>query len=244
MRSSELQHTSRCAPRFSRRFAISLRLCQCPWLISERQLRRPLSLVRRWSSRNPYRRNRLTPRDAFLAWISTKQAAGLRSSSKEERFASLYKHILTFLDDDINVNELFDAMRVRRRRARMRSCGLNVFLELMKSTYLSSVKREIISSLVPSFSWDREEVLNSTSPDVLFDLSACGVHLSTKLTDSLRDLYSVLLDILKKPFVSGGRLLQATLHAFALDYENDELFKLVNELGIFPTLNKLLSAAG
>src|SRR5688572_3807088 len=70
-------------------------------------------------------------------------------------------------------------------------------------------------------------------------LSAGGKHLIAQTRSAFRDLYTSLSRVLGDPARSGTSLLQATLHAFALQY-TEEHFDLVVSLKIFEAIHKLL----
>jgi phosphoribosyl-ATP pyrophosphohydrolase len=45
-----------------------------------------------------------------------------------ERFTLLYKYVLNFLDNDVSIADIVDAMKVRRRRSGMRSCACGLYV--------------------------------------------------------------------------------------------------------------------
>ena len=90
-------------------------------------------------------------RDTLLAWQSTKEAVLLKYASADERFAQLWKVVLTFLSDaDVNVAKLEQSIAQRRRKARVKAAGIRAFRVLMQTSALASVKREIAAAVAPS----------------------------------------------------------------------------------------------
>lgn len=98
-------------------------------------------------------------------------------------------------------------------------CSLCRFLNC---AHLSSVKREIVASLVPALSWSRKEALSGVAPELLIRLKPAGDALTAEVMESFRELYSSLINILRSPVRSGSQLLQAALHAFSLKYGDDD----------------------
>ncbi len=180
-------------------------------------------------------------RDTLLAWQSTKDSLRLKDASGEERFGLVWKLVLTFLSgSDVNLASLRAAMAVVRRRARLRAAGLRAFRDLLSSVALSSVKREILASLLPSLHPSERDAYQGLAADIMHGLRGCGDSLVRETQTSFKLLYEELARILARPTVSGGYLIQSTLHAFSLNYVEEE-FELVVSLGIFKALQNMLA---
>jgi len=176
----------------------------------------------------------------LLAWQATRATVPLRYAEPDERFGLVWKHVLQLLDETaLNLDSLIESMALRRRRARMRARGLRMLNQLLNCASLSSVKREIVASLVPALSWSNKEAMSGVAPDLMVRLRPAGSALTNEVLESFQAVYRSLIGILKNPVRSGSQLLQAALYAFSLKY-SDEEFRLALSLGIFPVLNHLL----
>src|SRR5690349_14900800 len=109
-------------------------------------------------------------------------------------------------------------MSVRRQRARIRMRGLVLMRDLLECAKLSTVKREVMASLVPALHESDRVAFSGASAKPLNALETSGRHVVTQLRAAFRSLYSSLAHILLEPEISGAPLLQSTLHAFSLQY--------------------------
>eukprot|EP00463_Aulacantha_scolymantha_P001916 TRINITY_DN2550_c0_g1_i1.p1 TRINITY_DN2550_c0_g1~~TRINITY_DN2550_c0_g1_i1.p1 ORF type:complete len:214 (-),score=18.88 TRINITY_DN2550_c0_g1_i1:24-665(-) len=174
----------------------------------------------------------------MMAWQSTRDTVSLRYANNDERFSLLWKLVFNFLEKDVD-ESLQQALSFRRRRAHLRSRGFLLLNRFLNCVSLSSVKREIVTALVPAISWSKKEASSGIAPDMMVRLRPCGEKISSMVRNSFRELYQTLIRILETPKKSGSYLIQAVLHAFSLKYSEED-FKIAISLKIFPVLNKLL----
>ena len=182
-------------------------------------------------------------RGTLLAWQSTKETTELRFASPEERFALLWKMVLSFLSEEqLSLPDLKVAVGARRVRATVRATGLRALGQLIHQSSLATVRREILSSLVPALHPSDRVAYSGAMPELLVALGTCGSDLRAVMEDACLNLYRELLQLLSVPEKAGPHLIQAVLHAFALKQDPTH-FSASIQLSVLPTLHELLSSA-
>lgn len=175
----------------------------------------------------------------LAAWKSTREETQVRYADPDERFALIWKYVFNFLEQPVELPSLDKALKLRRRRALQRARGLRMLLQFLNVCSVSSVKREIVAALVPGLSYTMKEYYQGIRPDLMSGIRPAGQKLTQEVQMAFRALFVEFIRILRDPAKSGTQLLQAVLHAFSLQYSEEE-FHLVLDLGIFPELKQIL----
>jgi HECT-domain (ubiquitin-transferase)/Concanavalin A-like lectin/glucanases superfamily/SPRY domain len=178
-------------------------------------------------------------RATMRAWQSTRDSVALSDAAGEERVTLVWKYVLQFCDDNtLDVDELQEAFRARRDRARSRVAGLHALRQLMMDLSSAALKHSMLSaSFVPALSWSVSEAMSGNAPSVMQRLSACGEKLSQNVQQATRELLVLFIDTLQNSTTS-SQLCQSLLHTFTIcRYAKDLDFM---DLGIFTALEKIL----
>lgn len=168
-----------------------------------------------------------------------------------DQVASVWKHVLTFLSNCSSLPSIQASVDTNRLRTLVRTQSLSLFAELLDTTSLASVRREIVASLPLAFAELRSQIEAGQAPCIDGDLLPVDGLFKKQLWSSWHRLFSRLVgdlrtgtSLLSQLAASSSQiaLLRAVLHA--LNVRSSEAgYQTIVDLGVLPELHKLIEVA-